>query len=75
MTEYRRGAHTVYEIHLHLAWKTEYRKPALAGDAATRMRDMIRGNLWDGRCENHEVTYVEGSCAYAGFDTTAGGDQ
>jgi len=24
MGEYRRGAHTVYEIHLHLVWTTKY---------------------------------------------------
>lgn len=42
MGEYRRGAHTVYEIHLHLVWTTKYRKPVLLGEAATRMRDSIR---------------------------------
>ncbi len=42
MAEYRRGAHTVYEIHLHLVWTTKYRKPVLAGEAATRVRDLIR---------------------------------
>jgi hypothetical protein len=29
MAEYRRGAHTVFEIHLHLVWITKYRRPAL----------------------------------------------
>ena len=29
--EYRRGAHTVFEIHLHLVWITKYRRPALHG--------------------------------------------
>jgi len=29
MADYRRGAHTVYEIHLHLVWTTKYRKPVL----------------------------------------------
>jgi putative transposase len=42
MGEYRRGAHTVYEIHLHLVWTTKYRKAVLAGEAATRVRDLIR---------------------------------
>jgi putative transposase len=42
MAEYRRGAHTVYEIHLHLVWTTKYRKPVLVGDAAARVRDLIR---------------------------------
>jgi putative transposase len=42
MGEYRRGAHTVYEIHLHLVWTTKYRKPVLIGEVATRVRDLIR---------------------------------
>ena len=29
MKEYRRGAHTVYEIHLHVVWTTKYRQPVL----------------------------------------------
>jgi REP element-mobilizing transposase RayT len=27
---YRHGAHTVFEIHLHLVWTTKYRKPVMA---------------------------------------------
>ena len=42
MAEYRRGAHTVYEIHLHLVWTTKYRKHVLVAEAATRVRDLIR---------------------------------
>ncbi len=42
MKEYRRGAHTVFEIHLHLVWTTKYRRPALTGEVALRVRDMIR---------------------------------
>ena len=42
MGEYRRGAHTVYEIHLHVVWTTTYRKAVLVGEAATRVRDLIR---------------------------------
>src|SRR5271165_4594597 len=42
MAEYRRGAHTVYEIHLHLVWTTKYRKAVLLGEAAMRVRDLIR---------------------------------
>jgi REP element-mobilizing transposase RayT len=38
MGEYRRGAHTVYEIHLHLVRTTKYRKPVIVGEAATRVR-------------------------------------
>ena len=42
MGEYRRGAHTVYQIHLHLVWTTKYRKKILTGEVATRVRDLIR---------------------------------
>lgn len=55
MTEYRRGAHTVYEIHLHLVWTTKYRKAVLVGDAATRVRDLIREI-----CGTHDVKIMKG---------------
>src|SRR5712691_7253561 len=54
-TEYRRGAHTVYEIHLHLVWTTKYRKPVLVGEAATRVRDLIREI-----CGIHDVKIMKG---------------
>ena len=51
MGEYRRGAHTVYEIHLHLVWTTKYRKAVLVGEAAMRVRDLIReiGGIHDAK--------------------------
>jgi putative transposase len=55
MAEYRCGAHTVYEIHLHLVWTTKYRKPVLVGDAATRVRDLIREI-----CGIHDVKIMKG---------------
>jgi putative transposase len=42
MSDYRHGAHTVYEIHLHLVWVTKYRRAALRGEVGTRLRDLIR---------------------------------
>ncbi len=39
---YRHGAHTVFEIHLHLVWTTKYRKPLLRGPVADRVREIIR---------------------------------
>ena len=42
MTEYRHGAHSVFEIHLHLVWVTKYRKPVLSGAVGSRVRDLIR---------------------------------
>jgi putative transposase len=42
MGEYRRGAHTVFEIHLHVVWTTKYRKQVLTGEVPVRVRDLIR---------------------------------
>ena len=42
MVEYRHGAHSVFEIHLHLVWVTKYRKPVLGGSVGVRVRDLIR---------------------------------
>jgi REP element-mobilizing transposase RayT len=61
MAEYRRGAHTVFEIHLHLVWITKYRRLALHGEVATRVRDKtahhllaefphLKKQFWGGTC-------------------------
>jgi putative transposase len=42
MNDYRPGAHSVLEIHLHPVWVTKYRKPVLVGVVGTRLRDPIR---------------------------------
>ena len=55
MKDYRRGAHTVFEIHLHIVWTTKYRRPALTGDVGLRVRDLIREI-----CGAHEVTIMTG---------------
>ena len=58
MKEYRRGAHTVFEIHVHLVWTTKYRRAALTGEVGARVRDMIREI-----CGQHEVTILKGHVA------------
>jgi len=58
MKEYRHGAHTVFEIHLHVVWTTKYRRPALTGEVAMRVRDLIREI-----CGQHEVTILKGHVA------------
>jgi putative transposase len=55
MKEYRHGAHTVFEIHLHLVWTTKYRKPVLTGEVALRLRELIREI-----CGQHEVKIMKG---------------
>ena len=58
MAEYRGGAHTVFEIHLHIVFTTKYRKPALSGEVATRVRDLIREI-----CAQHEGKMMKGHVA------------
>jgi putative transposase len=53
--DYRHGAHTVYEIHLHLVWVTKYRRPVLVGDVGLRVRELIRQV-----CLEQEVTILKG---------------
>ncbi len=40
--DYRKGAHTVYDIKYHYVWITKYRYPILRGDLALRVREIIR---------------------------------
>src|SRR5262245_66682960 len=42
MEGYRRAAHTVHQLHYHFVFSTKYRKPALRGDIAIEVRDLIR---------------------------------
>ena len=55
MAEYRRGAHTVYEIHLHVVWTTKYRKAVLTGEVPLRVRDLIREI-----CGEHDIKIMKG---------------
>jgi putative transposase len=52
---YRHGAHTVFEIHLHLVWTTKYRKPVMRGDVGLRVREVIRQV-----CRAEEVEILKG---------------
>jgi len=42
MKEYRRGSHSVFELHVHLVWCTKYRKKVLEKDIGLRLRDLCR---------------------------------
>ena len=42
MKEYRRGSHSVFELHVHLVWCTKYRKKVLEKDIGRRLRDLCR---------------------------------
>ena len=39
---YRKSSHTTYQLNYHFVFITKYRKPALRGDVAVRLRDLIR---------------------------------
>ena len=42
MPEYRKGAHTVYDLQYHFVWVTKYRYKVLRGEVAERARELIR---------------------------------
>ena len=42
MPEYRKGAHTIYDIQYHFVWATKYRYHVLRGEVAERARELIR---------------------------------
>ena len=42
MRTYRRGSHTVYELHYHFVFTTKYRKPWLKADVGHRLRELVR---------------------------------
>ena len=50
---YRHGAHTVFEIHVHLVWVTKYRRRMLAGDVG--VRELIRQV-----CRSEDVEILKG---------------
>ena len=55
---YRHGAHTVFEIHLHLVWVTKYRRKVLGGEVGVRLRDLIRQG-----CRAEDVEIMKGHVA------------
>ena len=42
MRKYRIGAHTKFDLQVHLVWIPKYRKPVLVGPVAVRVRDLLR---------------------------------
>jgi len=55
MENYRKSSHTVYDIKYYLVWITKYRKPALRGEIAERIRDLIREI-----CKANDVEILKG---------------
>ena len=55
MPDYRKGAHTVYDIQYHFVWVTKYRYKILKGEVAERARELIRQI-----CMSRHVTIGQG---------------
>ncbi len=55
MRHYRRGSHTVFELHYHFVFTTKYRKPVLRGDIGRRLRALIREI-----CQTHDIAIIQG---------------
>ena len=39
---YRKTAHSIYDLKYHIVWITKYRKPILSGAIGKRVRELIR---------------------------------
>ena len=58
MKRYQLGAHTKHDLKVHLIWIPRYRKKALTGEVALRVRDLI----WQIAME-HEIGILSGKVA------------
>ncbi len=47
MKDYRRGSHSVFQLHIHLVWCTKYHKGVLGNDVGVRLRDLCRQTCSD----------------------------
>ena len=59
MVEYRKGAHTVYDLKYHLVCVTKYRYDVMRGEIAIRARDLIRQV-----CMAREITILKGHVSH-----------
>ena len=55
MRQYRKGAHTVYQLHYHFVFIPKYRKPVLRGEVGPRARELIREI-----CRSHDIEILRG---------------
>ena len=58
MKHYRHGAHTTYDLKVHLVWVPKYRKHVLIGEVAIRVRDGLRPIA-----SEHELAILSGKVA------------
>ena len=55
MKGYRKSSHTTYQLNYHFVFIPKYRKPALRGDVAVRLRGFIREI-----CARNQIEIVKG---------------
>lgn len=58
MRPYKTGAHTKYDLKVHLVWITKYRYTVLVGEVGNRIRDIIRQI-----CDQNEIEIIKGRVA------------
>ena len=58
MRIYRTGPHSKFDLKVHLVWIPKYRKAALVGPVALRVRDLLREIAME-----HELDIVSGKVA------------
>lgn len=58
MRKYRLGAHTKFDLKVHLVWIPKYRKKVMTGEVAVRVRDVIRQVALE-----HELQIISGKVA------------
>src|SRR5580698_170792 len=56
MSEYRKNAHSVWDVKYHIIWVTKYGYKVFRGEVATRTRDLLRQI-----CQGREVVIVQGA--------------
>ncbi len=55
MQNYRKTSHTTYDCKYHIDWITKYRKKAMLGVVAERVRELLRQI-----CKENEVEILKG---------------
>ena len=55
MAEYRRGAHTIYDIQYHFVWVRKYRDDVLVGEVGLRARELMHQS-----CVSRDLKILKG---------------
>lgn len=58
MRNYRLGAHSKFDMKVHIVWIPKYRKKVMVGEVALRVRDLIRQIAME-----HELQILSGKVA------------